>query len=482
MLVSALRLKLGVLLVVLFACSWTALAPRRVHSDSSLDQELRTVLADNGFTGSIESTLEARLGRPINQKLAAAGHMLYYDPILAIKQDNGCAGCHSPTTGYADTKSIAIGIDSNGLVGPGRAGPRIKRRALSAINIAFYPRLTWNNRFESLSGDSFDNRAGFRMPQPEGLSLSRFSHLLAAAACISVTDRMGLVGFKFEGDNDAIRATLAARVDANKRYRRMFAKVYPEINAGAPITFDMMANAIAEYEMTLVYANAPIDQYARGDLAAMSEDEKRGALLFFGKARCVECHAVSGQANEMFSDFAGHVVAVPQLVPENSLATFDGPNANEDYGFEQVTHNPADRYKFRTTPLRNLGAQRVFFHDGAFTHIDGAIKHHLDVFASARNYDPATQRIAKDLQHVGPIEPMLARIDPILATPIMLTTDELKQLTMFVRDALLDERARAENLVWQKPDSVPSKTKVFYYEYPDPHNPKGLDCHTCHNH
>src|SRR5512132_2948133 len=185
--VPALRLKVGVLLVVMLAGLWASLAPRSAHGDSSLDQELTAILAAQGFTGRVESSLPARLGRPINEKLAAAGHMLYYDPILAIKQDNGCAGCHSPTTGYADTQSIAIGINSNGLVGPGRAGPRIKRRALSAINIAFYPRLTWNNRFESLSGDPFDNRAGFRMPQPEGLQLSRFSHLLVAAACISVT-------------------------------------------------------------------------------------------------------------------------------------------------------------------------------------------------------------------------------------------------------------------------------------------------------
>jgi len=67
---------------------------------------------------------------------------------------------------------------------------------------------------------------------------------LAAAACVSVT---AMVGFRFDGDNSAIRATLATRVDGIKRYRRMFAKVYPEVSAGGPIRFDMIANAIAEY-------------------------------------------------------------------------------------------------------------------------------------------------------------------------------------------------------------------------------------------
>lgn len=476
----ALRLKVGTLLIFGCVCLWVSLSPRSARGDDSLDQELRAVLAAQGFTGRIESTVEARLGRPINQKLASAGHLLYYDAILAIKEDNACAACHSPTTGYGDTQSIAIGINSNGLVGPSRAGPRIKRRAPSAINVAFYPKLAWGFRFESLSGDPFDNSAGFRLPEPEGLTLSRFSHLLAAVACISVTDRTALVGFKFNGDNDTIRATLATRVDGIKRYRKMFGKVYPEVSAGGPVTFDMIANAIAEYEFTLVYANAPIDQYARGNLSAMSDDQKRGALLFFGKARCVECHSVSGRSNEMFSDFAGHVTAVPQLVPENGSVTFDGPNADEDYGIEPVTHNPADRYKFRTAPLRNVGARESFFHDGAFTRLKPAIEHHLNVFESARNYDPADQNIAKDLRRVGPVEPMLARVDPILATPITLTTDELKQLMLFVRDGLLDDRAKPWNLVLQKPGSVPSKLKPFFYEYTYSQHPAPAPCEQCH--
>ena len=463
------------------ACLWASFAPRGASGDVALDQELRSVLASYAFTGRIESTVETRLGRPINQKLAAAGHMLYYDAILAIKQDNACAACHSPTAGYADTQSIAIGIDSNGFVGPSRAGPRIKRRAPTGINAVFYPKLTWSGRFESLSGDPFDNTAGFRMPEPEGLTLSYFPHLLQAVACSSVTDRTALVGFKFDGDNSAIRAALAARVDGVKRYRRMFAKVYPEVSAGAPIRFDMIANALAEYEFTLVYANAPIDQYARGDLTAMSEDEKRGALLFFGKARCVECHAVSGKSNEMFSDFAGHVAAVPQLTPENTIATFDGPGADEDYGIELVTHNPDDRYKFRTAPLRNIGARVSYYHNGAFTRIRTAIFHHLQVFESARNYDPRAEKIPKDLNRLGPIEPVLARVDPILATPIDLTEDELWQLTTFVRDGLLDDRARVENLVLEKPGSVPSNLKPFFYEYPSTRHPAATtNCQQCH--
>ena len=46
----------------------------------------------------------------------------------------------------------------------------------------------------------------------------------------------------------------------------------------------------------------------------MTEQEKRGALLFFGAARCSTCHSVAGQSNEMFSDFQDHVIGIPQIV------------------------------------------------------------------------------------------------------------------------------------------------------------------------
>jgi cytochrome c peroxidase len=46
----------------------------------------------------------------------------------------------------------------------------------------------------------------------------------------------------------------------------------------------MFGQAIAEFEFTLVFADAPIDRFARGDPKAMSEPQKKGALIFFGKA------------------------------------------------------------------------------------------------------------------------------------------------------------------------------------------------------
>ena len=101
----------------------------------------------------------------------------------------------------------------------------------------------------------------------------------------------------------------------------------------------------------------------------MTDAQKRGALLFFGKAGCVRCHAVAGASNEMFSDFEMHVAGVPQIAPVFGPGTgnsqFDGPGEDEDFGLEEITGDPADRYKFRTSPLRNVALQPAFFHNGA---------------------------------------------------------------------------------------------------------------------
>src|SRR6266705_1950304 len=339
------------------------------------------------FTGNIVSTRKKRVNLAVNPARANLGRLLWFDTITGLNNDNTCAGCHSPTNAFGDTQSIAIGIDNNGIVGPHRVGPRNQRRTPMALNTAFFPNLMWNSRFAALYGDPFDNSSGFIFPQPEGLTLSYLPQLLDAQAFIPPTERVEVAGFTFPGDNFAIRAEVLNRLNAVDAYRKLFGEVFPEVKNGAPIDFDMFGKAIAEFEFSLVLANAPIDQYARGQKKALSNDQKKGALLFFGTAGCVECHRVSGPSNEMFSDFTQHVIGVPQIAPAvgDPLAgnvTFDGPGHNEDFGLEQVTGDPNDRYRFRTSPLRNVAVQPTFFHNGAFTRLEDAIRHHLDVVAS----------------------------------------------------------------------------------------------------
>lgn len=490
--------RLPAAVVTLFAWLWFAASS--AAATPNLDAQLRAALDSAGFTGAVESTLLARLGRPIDQELADLGRLLWFDKAGGLRSDNTCGGCHSPTNGFGDTQSIAIGVQNNNLVGRNRTGPRNQRRAPMSVNAAFYPKLMWNGRFSAPSGDPFDNSRGFLFPPPEGTT--RFPprdpvivHLLIAHAHIPPTELVEVAGFsgtagtigpefdQFDDGvgepvpppdasgfrNEPIRQAVLDRLNGSPAYRALFGAVFPEVAGGTPIDFAMFGRAIAEFEFTQVFADAPIDRFARGDAGAMTVPQKRGALVFFGKGLCSRCHAVGGAANEMFSDFDMHVVGVPQIAPFFGVGQgnviFDGPGRDEDFGLEQVTGNPDDRYKFRTSPLRNAALQPAFFHNGAFTRLEDAIRHHLDVFDSALRYDPVLAGVDHDLTYrLGPIEPVLARIDPLLATPIHLSASELQDLVKFVHYGLLDDRARRQHLCDLVPAFVPSGLTPMVFE------------------
>jgi cytochrome c peroxidase len=439
-------------------------APSASVGQDELDVALRRYLGQHGFTGRIASSLEARLGRRIDHQLADVGRMLWFDPIGGLNDDNTCAGCHSPTNGFGDTQPIAIGVDNNLVVGPARRGPRNQRRSPMVINTAFYPTLMWNSRFNARSHDPFDNSAGFSFPAPEALSLSYLPTLLTAQAFIPPTERVEAAGFVFPGDNNDIRNEVVRRLNETPNYRQLFGRAFRDVKAGGSITFDHVAHAIAEFEFTQVYADAPIDRYARGIQGALTPQQKRGAVLFFGKAGCVQCHAVSGQSNEMFSDFREHVAGIPQIVPALSNMVFDGPGANEDFGLEQASGNPADRYAFRTSPLRNVALQSAFMHNGAFVRLEDAIRYHLDARGAAASY--TTALLPQDLRGpIAPLAPVLSRLDPLLTTPVRLTTEEFDALVEFVRTGLLDPEARPQRLRRFIPEKLPSGRANLVFQF-----------------
>jgi cytochrome c peroxidase len=498
---------------LLYVCVLIPAAIASAPPDNTLDANLGAALTAAGFTGRIQQTyharIEATLGRPLDPRLAEIGRLLWFDTLHSLHADNTCGGCHSPTNGFGDSQPMAIGVQNNGLVGPDRAGPRNQRRSPLVINTALYPALMWNGRFNSRSGDPFDNSQGFRFPFPEGDD--RFSHandvvhgvthLLQAQAHMPPTELIEVAGFtgtcpggvpdatlgsafcQFDDGlgefvplpdpatgsrNEPIRQKVLELLNATPAYRALFGDVFPEVRQGAPIDFFMFGKAIAEFEFTLVFADAPLDQFARGNPAAMTSTQKRGALLFFGRARCVDCHAVAGRSNEMFSDFAEHAIGVPQIAPTFGFGTgnvlFGGAGRDEDFGLEEITGNSSDRYKFRTAPLRNLAVAPAFFHNGAFTRLEDAIRFHLNVIAGARRYDAVDAGAPLDLaQHVGPVVP-LTLIDREVRQPTPLSPDEFDDLVAFVRDGLHDSRVNAGGLCRLVPLTVPSGRPVLHFE------------------
>lgn len=463
------RVARGIAFGAFAACAIAILAPQMTFGSprDPLDTSLQAKLHAVGFTGRIESTLPKRLGRPLNPGLARVGRLLWFDTVTGLNGDNTCAGCHSPTNGFGDSQSIAIGIENNGVVGPDRTGPRNMRRAPMVLNTAFFPKLMWNSRFSSRSGNPFDNSRGFEFPPPEGLAFSGEPHLLVAQAFIPPTERTEVAGFVVPGTDEDLRAEVMRRLNQVQGYRQLFGQIYKPVRRGAPISYDMFARAIAEFEFTLTFANAPVDRYARGQSNALTSGEKRGALLFFGQAGCSACHSVSGKSNQMFTDFRTHDIGVPQLVPAVTNNTFDGAAANEDYGRAEVTGADADRYAFRTPSLRNVAVEAAYMHDGAFTSLEAAIRHHLNVVASLCTYNPLAQGLPLDLQGpIGPTNPILAHLDKRMTTSTALSDTQFQDLVAFVRDGLLDPRATPDNLRRLVPASVPSGRPMLRFEFP----------------
>lgn len=438
-------------------------------SGLELDQRLQLQLSLMGVDGRMEERFTQMLGRDIDTELAETGRLLFFDPILSITRDNSCAGCHGPNVSFNDSKSISVGIGNNGVVGPNRVGEFNLRRAPTIINAAFYPNLMWDGRFASESMDGFDNAQGFRFPAPEGYSLSNLDHLLMAQAFTPVPDRIEMAGFEFEGDNDAIRAEITRRVDAIPEYRSRFAGSFQEVAEGAPLEYEHIARALAEFEFTLIRADAPLDQYARGDTAAMSPAEKRGGLLFFrNPAACFECHITLGYANQMFSDFESHNIGVPQIAPSSTNAVFDGPGRDEDFGRERSTGDRGDRYKFRSTPLRNVAYQPTFMHNGAFVCLENSIRHHLQMQQSLETFTGEHLEFGLRAKR-GPDDDMMASAHEISRIPRgRLTVDEFEDLLAFVEISLSDPDAHPDALRYLIPASVPSGLPVHEFEYGSP--------------
>ena len=137
---------------MLLAGSRLAGSPSRISTT-----HLTAALNQAGFTGSIEATLEGRLGRRIDKKLANLGRLLWFDNAGGLHSDNTCGGCHSPTHGFGDTQSIAIGIQNNASSDK-TALDRVISVGLQLRRIPpFTQTLCGMDDFLSASGDPFDN-------------------------------------------------------------------------------------------------------------------------------------------------------------------------------------------------------------------------------------------------------------------------------------------------------------------------------------
>lgn len=476
-------------------------------SAPTLDSRLREAIAAHGLSPSpvlLEPDLTPAQYE-IRELRRELGRNLFFDHILSGVQQTSCGTCHHAAYQFGDARSIARGVFcelvpdvsitceeppppgvGGNVLGPDRTSPLNSRNSPALVNVALFPRQMWNGRFRFIDTHSTDVNEcnadeGFRFPDPEGDMYVR--SLLTAQAHIPVTELVEMTGDfpHFDGKveepseaNPEIRDALTGILDFTPAYRALFEEAYPadpalkispldpQVGPNDDLTYLAIADALGHFQETLVFTDSPWDAYLAGDDDAISEHAKRGALLFYGDAKCVNCHE-----GNLFSDFRNHNIGVPQVGPGTFRQARGDPSygglTNWDFGLEEITSERADRFKFRTPPLRGVTLTSPYMHNGAFAHLEDAILHHADPEGSYRAYD--LSQLEPDMQAFGlnPPEPVFDSRNPVALGPgrgqilIELDGNDVADLIEFLR-TLTDPRML--DLGHLAPQEVPSGLPV----------------------
>jgi cytochrome c peroxidase len=235
------------------------------------------------------------------------GRLLFFDKRLSRDRSTSCATCHDPDKAYSDGRARAVGI--------GHA--ILSRRAPSLLNGAYNSSQFWDGRARSLEEQ-------------------------ALAPMLSAKE-MGMADPK----------ALLARLQGVPEYSRRFSSVF-----GRAVNLLDIERAIAAFERTLVTPGAAFDRYAEGDKQALTDQQKRGLILYIGKASCSQCHS-----GPNFTDNKFH-----------SLGLLPGQSDDDDPGHFAVTKNPADLHAFKTPSLRDATDESRFMHNGAIATLADVIE------------------------------------------------------------------------------------------------------------
>ena len=305
----------------------------------------------------------------------ALGERLFNDTLLSSSKGVSCASCHVTTQGTTIASSLSptgfvLSGEKHGPFGPkdllGRNPP-----ALYNLGHASFRTMFWDSRVAaSPKGiNGYITPAG--LETPPGLDSA-----LAAQALFPLATGTEMAGCAAYVNNTQqsrsyrdIWNEILARVLSKQEYQTMFAAAYPEFN-GTGYGIQHLANAIAAFEAVRWRADhSPFDAYLRGDLTALTENQKRGAFYFYGKGGCGSCHS-----GPFLTDYQHHAVGVVQIGPGEG----DGPVGWSDFGYGRVTKNPSDNYKFKTSPLRNIAHTGPWGHSGAYSTLFAFVDHYYD--------------------------------------------------------------------------------------------------------
>jgi cytochrome c peroxidase len=303
----------------------------------SLPAALAAACAALSIAGTAAAQSGPALGRldpppEVNEARAELGRMLFFDTRLSGDDSLSCAACHAPETGWTTRLPMSDGY----------TGTPHFRNAPSLLNVSRRDTLHWDARLDG--------------------------------ADLGTASRDGIVEAHFMNADSRL---VQERLKQVPEYLAMFQEAYGGEPYGGRIY-----GALGEYMKTMHTTGAPFQAHLDGDADALSDEALRGLALFEGKAGCVSCHS-----GGTFSDGEVHATGVPdhpalaldaerQITLLRYYSTSGVPNymnRRSDIGFEVVSKDPADRGKFATPSLWDVGQTAPYMHSGVFETLDEVV-------------------------------------------------------------------------------------------------------------
>ncbi|MEO7457103.1 MAG: cytochrome-c peroxidase [Gemmatimonadaceae bacterium] len=390
----------------------------------------------------------------VRPQLVRLGQALTFDPILSGNRDISCATCHFPTLGTGDGKSLSIGQGGSN-VGPARSHPQgvfIARNAPPLFNLGAMKHLFWDGRVA-------DNGAGGVSTPAGALVTPAMQHVfefgpISALGMFPVTNRAEMragTGNELadipDADMQAIWTGLMKRLGAIPEYRAMFENSYPGTKF-EDMTFAHASNAIAGFIVdSYSLANSPWDQFLAGRDDALTPKQLEGAKTFL-TLKCSICHSTATLSDDQF-----HNVAIAQIGPGQG----NGVSLRDDFGRMNVSGDPNDIYKFRTTPLRNVAVTGPYGHDGSIVSLRRFVEHYSESDLKLTDFNPFEIEPALRNTLLVNAAPVIAGRDPIIVGVVL--TDDLVDKLMDYMGALTDPAVK--DLDKTIPQHLPSKLAVL---------------------
>ncbi len=409
---------IAVLGLVISSCS-----VERIDESSVIDQNLEArIIEVAGSLQAFQVPKETDLDKipqdpknPLNPYKVKLGKMLFYETALGMdalkekgKQTYSCATCHLPELGFRPGTPQGIADGGIGYGEQRHLDPDYKpseadvqgARPLALIGAAYTTNTLWNGRFG----------AG---------GVNEGTEHLWAKKGVEHVNKLGYQGLEAQN----IEGLHLHRMVINKEhlqnisvlgnYVELFDKAFPEFPESVRYTPQTASLAISAFLRTIMPYYAPFQRWLRGEKDAMTLSQKKGAMLFFSKARCYLCHK-----SPVFNSMEFHAIGVKDMW-ENPLSVATGPNdLDRNLGRGWFTERDEDMYKFKVPQLYNLKYGHYFFH--------GASKKTIREVLEYKN------RAVSENPNVPP-----ERLSPLFI-PLHLSEEELDYLQDFIENALYD--------------------------------------------